>query len=65
MPETATASSKRLTVQDVAELYGYNQSTIYKWVRIGRIPCIRIHRQIRFRLSDIEKWEEENTTGKL
>jgi excisionase family DNA binding protein len=68
MPETANLSAKRLTVDEVAEILGLNKFTIYKWARLGLIPCIRQGRggrQLRFKLSDIEKWEEEQTTGKL
>ena len=65
MLENQPATAKRLSVKQVAEMLGYNPFTIYKWARIGRIPCIRMRRQIRFRLSDILEWEREQTTGKL
>jgi excisionase family DNA binding protein len=68
MSETAAAYSKRLTVKEVADLLGYNECTIYKWARLGLIPCIRQGRgghSIRFKLADIEQWEAEQTTGKL
>ena len=45
-----------------------NEWTIYKWARLGLIPCIRQGRggrTIRFKLADIEAWEQEQTTGKL
>jgi excisionase family DNA binding protein len=68
MPETVNLREKRLTVREVAQILGLNEFTIYKWARLGLIPCIRQGhggRQLRFKLSDIEKWEEEQTTGKL
>ena len=65
MPNNAIDGSKRLTVREVAKLLGFNQFTIYKMVRSGRIPSIRIRRHIRFRLSDIEAWENKNSYGKL
>ena len=60
--------SKRLTVKEVAKLLGYHWQTIYTWARLGMIPCIRSGRNgrsIRFKLSDIEQWEAEQTTGKF
>ena len=42
----------------VAELAGLLQvkvSTIYAWVRQGKIPHIRLGRLVRFRAKDIEK----------
>ena len=68
MPELPSGNSKRLTVKQVAELLGLSEWTIYKWARVGLIPCIRQGRggrQIRFKLADIEQWEAEQTTGKL
>ena len=68
MPETASLSVKRLNVHEVANILGLNKYTVYKWARLGLIPCIRQGRggrQLRFKLTDIEKWEEEQTTGKL
>ena len=57
--------SKRLTVREVAELLGVHKFTIYRWAKTGRIPCIRFRRHLRFRVSDIEKWEDKHSYGKL
>ena len=66
MPISSNGGNQRLRVRQVAELLGYNQDTIYRWAREGFIPCIRLaNGQIRFKLSDIEKWEDEQTVGKL
>ena len=65
MPTLIPPNNKRLTAQEVADLLGYNLFTIYKWARIGRIPCIKLKRQYRFRLEDIEKWEDRQSWGKL
>lgn len=68
MPELATLNDKRLKVRDVSKLYNLSIYTIYRWARLGLIPCIRQGRggrQLRFKLSDLQKWEEEQTTGKL
>jgi len=65
MSDDAIDGSKRLTVKQVAELLGFNQFTIYKMAKTGRIPVIRIRRHLRFRLSDIEKWEDKHSYGKL
>ena len=31
-------------------------STLYAWVAQGKIPCVRIHGLIRFRLFEIDTW---------
>lgn len=65
MPHEIADASKRLTVKEVAALLGFNEFTIYKMARAGRIPCIKVRRHIRFRLSDIEAWEDKHSYGKL
>lgn len=65
MPHEIADASKRLTVKEVAALLGFNEFTIYKMAASGRIPCIKIRRHIRFRLSDIEKWEDKHSYGKF
>lgn len=57
---------KRLTAAQVAEMLGVNVHTIYKWARTGRIPCIKLGRhRMRFKLSDLERWLTQQTTGKF
>jgi excisionase family DNA binding protein len=64
MRDTVT-QDKRLTAKQVAEMLGLNRDTIYKWARCGRIPCIKLRHRLRFRLSDIERWEKQQTVGKF
>lgn len=56
---------RRLTVKDVAGLLQLDIQTVYMWARLGRLPCIRIGRSLRFNYDDIKRWEEKQTTGKL
>jgi len=48
------------TVEEVAKYLNYAEKTIYKWVFNREIPFIKINQSLRFRLSEIEKWVEEN-----
>jgi excisionase family DNA binding protein len=63
MPDV-NPSEKRLTASQVADMLGLNRSTIYLWARSGRIPCIKLRHRLRFKLSDIERWEKHQTTGR-
>ena len=56
---------KRLTAKQVAELLGVHVVTIYEWSRTGRIPCIKLRHRLRFKLSDIQRWEAQHTLGKF
>lgn len=39
-----------------AELLGVNVFTLYRWVREGRVPAIRLGRSVRFRVAALEAW---------
>ncbi len=49
-PSTPVYADKRA----VAEAFGVSKRTIDAWMARGLIPYYRLHRTIRFRLSDIE-----------
>jgi len=46
---------KLLTVPEVAQLLQVKPSTIYTWVRQGKIAHTRVGRLIRFTLAQIKK----------
>jgi PTS system nitrogen regulatory IIA component len=45
-----------LKLSDVAELLDLSEDTVRCWVADGKIPCYRIHQQVRFNRSEIENW---------
>jgi excisionase family DNA binding protein len=44
------------TIEELAKYLNYSEKTIRKWVLNREIPFHKIHKTIRFRLSEIEKW---------
>jgi excisionase family DNA binding protein len=44
------------TIEELAKYLNYSEKTIRKWVLNNDIPFHKIHKTIRFRLSEIEKW---------
>jgi excisionase family DNA binding protein len=49
-----------LTVDEAATLLALRPTTIYQWVREGRLPCVRLGpRAIRFTRSLLEQWASE------
>jgi excisionase family DNA binding protein len=44
------------TLKEIAKYLGYADKTIRKWILNKEIPFHKIHNTIRFRLSEIEKW---------
>ena len=49
-----------MTIGQLAEHLRLAENTIRRWVCNGDIPHHRINRVIRFRLSQVERWIDEN-----
>jgi excisionase family DNA binding protein len=54
-----------LSIGDVANFLGVRKSTIYNWrYRKTGPPALHVGGQLRWRLSDIEKWLVEQSQGR-
>lgn len=47
-----------LTTEEVLEYLQVNLRTVYRLIKAGRIPAVRVGRQWRFRKADIDRWLE-------
>ena len=50
-----------LTAEQIAQMLNVQRSTVYEWVRMGYIPCIRLGTGkkkplVRFSISIVEGW---------
>ena len=55
-----------LTTDDVLEYLQVNLRTVYRLIKAGKIPAVRVGRQWRFRKTDIDAWlEMERSRGAL
>ena len=58
------SDSELVTTQQVAIRFGVTVETICRWVRKGKIPCIRPSRRtMRFRLKDVEVFLSQARAG--
>ena len=53
--------SELMTVGELAEYLGVTPDTVYRKVKSGEIPSIRIGRLLRFPKKTIENWLEQKT----
>src|SRR5688572_32904782 len=55
-----------LTTEEVLEYLQVNLRTVYRLIKAGKIPAVRVGRQWRFRKRDIDAWlrSEERRVGK-
>jgi excisionase family DNA binding protein len=59
----APQPSRLLEAEDVAEYLGMRTDWVYREVRAGRLPHIRLGRAVRFRRESIEAWLESRERG--
>jgi excisionase family DNA binding protein len=52
-----------LTTGEVLEYLQINLRTVYRLIKAGQIPALRVGRQWRFRKSDIDAWLERQRPG--
>lgn len=46
----------KLTVSDVAKMFGATESTVERWIRDDGMPCERVHGQYRFHRAELLEW---------
>jgi predicted DNA-binding transcriptional regulator AlpA len=52
-------TERHLTIEEFAEREGVPPRTVYWWNQIGKAPPrMKIGRNIRYRLTDVEQWEQ-------
>src|SRR5215213_11423174 len=54
-----------LSAEDVAELMGVKETTVWRWCREARLPCLKVGKHWRLRrqaLEDFLKQQERSTT---
>ncbi len=51
-----------LTAAEVAKLMRVSKGTIYRWVKRGRIPFVKIGDMIRFDASSLRSWMARGTS---
>jgi len=52
-----------LTTEEVLSCLKVNPRTIYRLIKTGELPAIRIGRQWRFRRADLEEWIDRQRTS--
>ncbi len=54
-----------LTTEEVLEYLQVNLRAVYRLIKAGKIPAVRVGRQWRFRKRDIDRWLELLTVSNL
>ena len=59
---TAMIDETFLTTEEVLEYLQVNLRTVYRLIKAGKIPAVRVGRQWRFRKRDIDAWLDNQRT---
>lgn len=54
-----------LTTEEVLDYLQVNLRTVYRLIKAGKIPAVRVGRQWRFRKTDIDAWLETQRPGSI
>jgi PTS system nitrogen regulatory IIA component len=46
----------QLTVRDAAKLLTVSEKTIYRWIKLGKLPAYQINDQFRFNRAEVLEW---------
>ena len=49
-----THKTELLGAEDVAGMLGVKETTVYKWCKQGRLPCLKVGKRWRVRRGDLE-----------
>ena len=61
--DTGTELQAFLTTEEVLGYLKTTPRTIYRLIRNGELPAVRIGRQWRFRRTDLDRWVERQATN--
>jgi excisionase family DNA binding protein len=57
--QSAAHLLETIGAEEAARLLGCNQWTLYRWVREGKVPAIRLGSSVRFRVATLIEWMEQ------
>ena len=54
---------KYYSCDEIAKMYGVKKSTVWFWIRNGKLKAITVGRFYRVRQQDLESFERQNTNN--
>ncbi len=54
---------KYFTCAEVAQIYGVKVSTVWSWIRNGKLGCITISNRYRIREQDLNKFDLDSNNN--
>jgi len=60
-----TSNERWVSTKEIAQHLGVNKDTIHKWIRNDSIPCHRVGKLWKFKISEIDAWVEKGMASNL
>lgn len=54
-----------VSTKEIATHLGVTKDTIHKWIKKGCIPCHRVGRLWKFKISEIDEWVKNGSASKV
>lgn len=54
-----------LTVHETAEILKMHYDTVSRWVRIGKIPAVKVGGRYRIKQRSLQEWINHNERGEI
>ncbi|MBE6745941.1 MAG: helix-turn-helix domain-containing protein [Ruminococcaceae bacterium] len=54
-----------ISSKEVAEYLGINKDTLQRWITNRSIPCHRVGRLWKFRISEIDNWVQSGSAANI
>ena len=61
--ESREVADSLWTIRDVAAYLHVHEKTVARWLRSGRLPCVRIGSRLRFDRQDVLRWVSARKEG--
>ncbi|MGD0335744.1 MAG: helix-turn-helix domain-containing protein [Candidatus Omnitrophota bacterium] len=58
-------NAELMTIDDLADYLKVTRRTIYEWLKLKKIPAVKLVGQWRFRKDKIDAWIDSSTTKSL
>ena len=58
--KSTARETELLAATDVAELVGVQETTVYKWCKEGKLPCLKVGKHWRIRREALEEFLRES-----
>lgn len=58
------STERWVSSKEVSEHLGINKDTLQRWIKNGTVPCHRVGRLWKFRISEIDNWVENGGAAK-